>query len=70
VKIRDLEPHLMALVAVAVLLDGNDAAQYLQFDREKGQDLLDAANELSAQYPDLRIPLAGTLFREAIEKKG
>lgn len=67
-RLRDLPSRQQALVAVAVLLDGIDAAMYLESDSADGEKLKAAAEELAGQRADLRVPLAGTVFRMAIEK--
>ena len=59
-----------ALVAIATLLDGREAGRYLEFDAVNGAGLKRAAEDLASLTPDLRMPLAGTLLREACEKIG
>lgn len=56
-----------ALVAVAVLLDGHDAGDYLSCDKNRGTALSRAAKDLADLAPDLRMPLVGTLLREALD---
>ena len=67
-KIKHLLPADRALVAVAVLLDGREAENYLLHDGNSGMVLRDAARELAKHAPELRMPLAGTLLREALEE--
>lgn len=67
-KLRELHVRQQALVAIAVLLDGIEAANYLETDAADGLMLKEAAEYLAGQRADLRMPLAGTLFRVAIDK--
>jgi hypothetical protein len=56
------------LVAVAILIDGNDAAVYLGFDEQRGEALKAAARELAAIDFDVRLPFVGTLLRMSLEE--
>ena len=67
-RFRSLSARLRALVAVAVLLDGREAAAYLELDASHGEALKRAAIELSALEPDLRMPFLGTALRSALEE--
>ena len=66
-RFRALSPKERAIVAVAVLLDGHDAADYLSSDKERRVALSRAAKDLAELPPDLRVPLTGTLLREAVK---
>lgn len=68
VRYRDLEPYERAIVAIAVLLDGHDAGQFLRYDADRGDELRSAANELFALAPELRLPFMGTVLRRALEE--
>lgn len=57
-----------ALVAVAVMLDGLDAVELLQSDKDRRQALTRAAADVAGIAPDLRLPLLGTLLRSALEE--
>ncbi len=65
-RFRALATKERALVAVAVLLDGHDAADYLACDKERQQALTRAARDLVDLSPELRLPLLGTFLREAL----
>ena len=67
-RLRALPTRQQALVAVAILLDGIEAGSYLETDAAQGPALKAAAEELAAQKTELRMPLAGTIFRMAVEK--
>jgi len=67
---RTLSPHHRALVAVAVLLDGREAGIYLENDRDAGDELVRAAADLGALSPEIRMPVAGTLLRQALKELG
>jgi hypothetical protein len=69
-QFRELNNHDRALVAVAVLLDGIDAASYLELDSDKGAALRAAAMELAKLEPDMRMPFVGTMLRLALEEAG
>jgi hypothetical protein len=65
---RALSPAERALVAVAILIDGSDAAVYLGFDEQRGDALKAAARELAAIEFDVRLPFVGTLLRMSLEE--
>ena len=67
-RLRGLSAKNRALVAVATLLDGREAGRYLEFDAVNGAGLKRAAEEMASLAPELRMPLSGTLLREACEK--
>lgn len=69
-KFRSLSPEQRALVAVAVLIDGNDAALYLASDDRSGTALRAAAEELAQLELALRLPFAGTQLRLALDELG
>jgi hypothetical protein len=66
--IQLLAPRDRALVAVAVLLDGREAENYLQYDELYGAALKEAAHTLAMLAPEIRMPLAGTILRESLEE--
>ncbi len=68
VTFRKLDVLDRALVCIGVLLDGSDAAVYLEFDSQEGQGLKDAAEELAKLPFDARMPFVGTLLRLALEE--
>lgn len=55
-----------ALVAIALLLDGLDAPEYLSKDRARGAALSRAAKDVADLSPDLRMPLLGSILRTAL----
>lgn len=65
---RTLSARQRALVAIAVLLDGREAAVYLKNDTVNGAGLHRAALDLAGQAPDLRMPYVGTMLRIALEE--
>jgi hypothetical protein len=65
-RFRSLSAYEQAIVALAVLLDGHDAETYLQSDSQRHLALSKAANDLSGLAPEIRLPLLGTVLREAI----
>jgi hypothetical protein len=67
-RYRSLSAEHRALVAVAVLLDGREAGMYLENDSVNGQGLKRAALDLASVAPELRMPLIGTLLRDALEE--
>lgn len=65
---RNLSNKEKALVAVAVLLDGAEAAAYLRYDSVRGEVLAREAQKL-AEYPlEMRMPFVGTILRTALEE--
>jgi hypothetical protein len=67
-RFRALSTVEKALVAIAVLFDGHDAVEYLSSDRERHIALTRAAKDLVELSPELRLPLVGTLLREAAQE--
>lgn len=65
---RSLSSRERALSSIAVLLDGREAANYLSFDATSGEALARAAAFLAEHPPELRMPLAGTMLRMALEE--
>jgi hypothetical protein len=63
---RSLTSHQRALVAMAVLLDGNEAANFLGLDASMGERYRLAAEELTRDELEIRLPFIGTLYREAL----
>ena len=69
-RFRGLGLKERALVAVAVMLDGHDAADYLAADKHHQLALTRAARDLAGISPDLRMPLLGSLLRRTLEELG
>jgi len=67
-RFRILAARDRILVAVAVLLDGHEAENYLQQDLSNGSALAKAAADLCAQQPELRMPYIGSALRRALEE--
>jgi len=67
-RIKSLAPHQRALVAIAVLLDGHEAAEYLQNDSVHGNSLARSSEELAKIENKLRLPLLGTFLRAAVDE--
>ncbi len=65
---RSLGARDRALVAVAVLIDGNDGSMYLDFDAERSEELKRAVGELCALEVDARLAFVGTVLRLALEE--
>ena len=65
-RFRSLAAKQRALVAVAVLIDGREAAVYLQNDAVNGEGLQKSALELAGMAPELRMPFVGTALRTAL----
>lgn len=63
---RSLPPHQRALVAIAALLDGNEAGSILGRDSGSGESLRQAADELTRIELESRLQFIGTLYREAL----
>lgn len=67
-RYRSLAARERALVAVAVLLDGHDAVDYLSSDKERALALCRAAKDLAALPLDLRLPLLGSILRNELDQ--
>jgi hypothetical protein len=65
-KFRQLPKRYQCLVAIAVLLDGIDAATYLENDEHYGKDLQIISSSIGKLEPSLRMPLMGTILREIV----
>lgn len=66
-KFRTLSDREKAIVAVAVLLDGRDAVDYLSSDKERHIALCRAAKDLAEIPADLRMPLLGSMLRKVLD---
>ena len=67
-RFRALAPAEQALVAIGVLLDGHDAADYLSSDKERGSALVKGAKDMAELNPDLRMPLLASILRQVAEE--
>lgn len=67
-KFRTLSTREQAMVAVAVLLDGRDAVEYLSSDKDRHIALCRAASDLAELSVDLRMPLVGSLLRKVLDE--
>lgn len=65
-RFRSLSAEFRALVAVAVLLDGREAATYLEMDATHGVALRRASLDLAGADADLRMSFTGTQLRKAL----
>lgn len=65
-RFRGLSAHNRALVAIAVLLDGHESGMYFEMDGVNAVGLKRAAEDLAELPPELRMPLVGTMIREAL----
>ena len=63
---RGLLSNQRALVAIATLLDGNEASSILSQDAEAGEKYRQAAEELTRIELESRLQFIGTLYREAL----
>lgn len=63
---RALPSHQRALVAIAALLDGNEASSVLSQDAVAGDVYRQAAEELTRIELESRLQFIGTLYREAL----
>ena len=63
---RSLPTRSRALIAIAVLLDGQEAENYLLNDETHGNDLSRAANELLNLPIEIRMSFVGALLRDAL----
>ena len=67
-RFRTLASRERAIVSLAVLLDGHDAGDYLESDKERSAALSRAAKDLAELAPELRMPLVGSLLRRAVQE--
>ncbi len=65
-RLRSLAVREQAVVLIGVLLDGHDAVEYLGSDKDRAIALSRAAKDVADLPPDVRLPLAGTLLRNAL----
>ena len=65
---RTLDARDRALVAIAVLVDGNDAKVYLGGDARGAERLKAAAEELCQLEVDARLTFVGTVLRLSLEE--
>ena len=67
-RFRNLSARHRALIALAVLLDGREAPNYLENDAEMGAALKRAASDLADEQVELRLPYLGTVLRKALQE--
>ncbi len=67
-RFKGLTARQRALVAIAVLLDGRESGEYIEKDSVNGSGMKKAALFLASVEPEIRMPLVGTLLREALEE--
>lgn len=67
-KFRSLTTRERAVVCIAVLLDGHDAVDFLSSDKGRAPALSRAAKDLANIPHEIRMPLLGTLLRDAMAK--
>lgn len=69
-RFSSLSAEMRALVAMAVLCDGADAPDIVVLDRRLGNELAEAAQELLAFDPDVRLSIVATELRDALAGVG
>ena len=67
-RFNRLPPAQRALVALAILLDGQEASTYLIQDAHSGYELSEVARMMSNIENSIRMPLLGTELRSALLK--
>ncbi len=67
-KLRALSAHQRAMVAISVLLDGHEAALYLESDALVGESLSAAAKDIVSLSPEFRNILVGNVLRRSLEE--
>ena len=65
---KKLSVRDQALITIAVLLDGREAANYFDAEDVRDQELKKVAIELAEISPELRMPLLGSLLRTALSE--
>jgi hypothetical protein len=55
-------------VALGVLVEGIEASRYLTGDNRFGDQLAELAERLAGGSPEVSLPLAATLLREALKE--
>jgi hypothetical protein len=68
--LKQLNLRHQAIIALSVLLDGREAENYLKCDKQNGAELSKFAADLSKNNPEIRMPLAGSILRQALEEMG
>jgi len=68
-RFRVLSVRQKALIAIAVLLDGREAAEYLENDVSNGPGLKKAAIDLANQDPEVRMSYLGTMLRVSLDEE-
>lgn len=64
----DLPAWYRAIVALGVLIEGAEASHYLTGDNRFGEKLAQLAERLASGTPEVSLPLAATLLREALKE--
>ncbi len=64
----ELPAWYRAVVALGVLVEGAEASHYLTGDNRFGEKLAELADRLASGTPEVSLPLAATLLREALKE--
>lgn len=64
----ELPAWYRAVVALGVLVEGIEASRYLMDDNRFGDQLAELAERLAGASPEVSLPLAATLLREALKE--
>lgn len=67
-RLKNLNARSRALIATAVLLDGQDAAAYLAHDHERSQVFEELTHGILKLDLELRFQLMATILREAVDE--
>ena len=67
-RFKAMSAHQRALVGMAVLLDGREAAAYLKIDSVNGDILQEAALDIAGQDLEIRMAFLGTALRAALNE--
>lgn len=65
-RFRVMSAKNRALVALGLLMDGSNAAYVLSHDLSLGEHYQKVCEELNSLEAELRLPLLGTLLRQAL----
>ncbi|MBL7661551.1 hypothetical protein JNK13_02250 [bacterium] len=68
-RFHSLDPREQLVLALGILLDGNQVTEFIAADLERGAPLVKAAQEVLALPTDLQLQFLGTIIRRQISGK-
>lgn len=66
-QLNSLPDKIKALICIAILIDGKEASDFIG-DDPKLVNYIDLINQINLIKPEIKVPIIGTILRDAISK--